>query len=179
MIRSNIATRMAACLAILLSAGQSMLGQTTTSTNCTINGNTAQCTSNTTDNAAQQQRAYEQGKQVGQALGQGISGAMQAHAFTKGLKKYCAAHPGEDWHYYSRADGHVLSSGHCPSDEDKAVAAANEFMARHSDYKPCPENSEALITYIEKNNLDPRNEKSYERAYSELKKNGGLELYSK
>ncbi len=106
---------------------------TTTNSNCNLYGNNANCTSTstTTDNAAQQQQAYEAGQRVGSAIGQGIAAGMQAHAFSKGLQRYCDAHPGEEWHYYSRTDGHALSSGHCPSDDDKALAAANTFMAHH------------------------------------------------
>lgn len=151
----NGATR--TILSILLLAGYIQCQQTT-NTNCTMNGNTANCTSETTDYGAQQQRAYEQGQQVGHALGEGISGAMQAHAFTKGLRKYCAAHSGQDWHYYSKVDGHSLSSGHCPSEEDKAAGVANEFMSRHKDFIPGVANSQAMTSYIEAHKLNPLEE---------------------
>lgn len=158
---------------------------TSTNTNCTLYGNTANCnsTSTTTDNGAQQaernREAYETGQKVGAALGQGIAGAMQAHAFSKGLRKYCNAHPGQEWAYYSRADGHKISSGYCPSDEDKGIAAANEFVSRHGDFMRTPSNSQAMTAYLEDHRLDPREEKSYERAYKDLKKSGRLELYAK
>lgn len=154
--------------------------QQTTDTTCLQAGTGAvNCNSTTTDYGAY----YRQGQQVGQAIGapigQAIYMARQRHAFSKGIKKYCAAHPGQDWHYYSRRDGHVLSSGHCPSDEDKVVAAANEFMAHHKDFKPCDANSKVMVAYIETHNLDPREQKSYERAYKALRKTGQLELYKK
>lgn len=126
-----------------------------------------------------QQQAYEAGQRFGNALGTGIAAGMQAHAFSKGLEKYCAAHPGEEWHYRSRADGRTISSGHCPSDEDKAVEAANTFMSRHHEYVPGPVNSEVMVAYIDTNKLDPREEKSYERAYKGLKAAGKLQLYAK
>jgi hypothetical protein len=157
------------------------LGQqtTTTNTNCNLYGNTASCTStsNSTDYGAQQQRAYEQGQQMGRALGQGLAGAIQAHAFTKGVRNYCNTHPGEEWRYFSRADGHTISTGHCPSDADKAGIAAAEFTAHHKDYIKGPSNSQAMISYVRQHELDPRQEKSYERAYKDLKKSGQLELY--
>jgi hypothetical protein len=177
------ANRTLRLLSIAMIAGVSTTplanGQQTTNTSCTTIGNNTNCTSTTTDYAAQQQHAYEQGQKIGNALGAGITQGMQAHAFNKGLNKYCASHPGETWHYYSGIDGHELSSGYCPNDEDKALAAANTFMAKHKDYKPKPANSKALVTYFDVHNLDPREEKSYERAYRELKKNGQLDLYAK
>ena len=151
--------------------------QQTTTTNCTVNGNSADCTSNTTDYGAQQQRAYEAGQQVGSALGTLIGMNMQARHFRKGLGKYCDAHPGQTWTYRSRSDGRLLSSGRCPSDSDKIAAAENEFVANHRTYIPCPENSQAVAAYIAQNQLDPRRAKSYERAFRELKKAGILKLY--
>jgi hypothetical protein len=171
--------RAKATLGALLFVVPAMYGQQTTNTNCTVNGNAANCTSTTIDTGAQQQRAYEAGQQFGNALGAGIAAGMQAHAFSKGLKKYCAAHPGQDWHYYSRLDGHTLSSGYCPTDEDKGVTAANEFMARHKDYIKESANSNVVVAYLQEHRLDPREEKSYEHAYNDLKKSGQLDLYKK
>lgn len=148
-----------------------------TNTDCKINGSRMNCTS--TDTAAQQQQMNQAGQQVGAALGQGIAGAMQAHAFSKGLQKYCDAHPGESWSYTSRADGHKLSSGMCPSNEEKGAEAANLFMSHHKEFIPGPNNSKVLVAYLDEHKLDPREEKSYERAYKDLKKSGQLELYGK
>jgi hypothetical protein len=114
---------------------------------------------------------------MGRALGHGLAGTIQAHAFTKGVRNYCNAHPGEEWRYFSRADGHTISTGPCPSDADKAGIAAAEFTAHHKDYIKETSNSEAMITYLQHHDLDPRNEKSYEHAYKDLKKSGQLELY--
>ena len=104
---------------------------------------------------------------------------MQAHSFNKGLKKYCDAHPGEVWHYGVVRTGQAYRSGHCPTNDEKAVQAANEFMARHHEYIPEEQNSHLLTEYVASNNLDPREEKSYERAYRDLKKTGQLRLYVK
>jgi hypothetical protein len=188
----NNATRKVAMVVVLSFALRHIArAQTsTTDTNCTIYSNTANCTSTTTDDSAQraQQAAqqaerdrqnYETGQKIGAALGQSIAVATQAHAFNKGVRKYCEAHPGEDWHYRSNADGHEISSGHCPSDEDKVTTLTNEFVAHHKDFIRSPTNAQTLVTYLETNNLDPRERKSYEKAYKELKKAGKLELYSK
>lgn len=151
--------------------------QQTANTACNTSGNRTNCT--TTSQQDQQQNAYMAGQQVGNALGDGIAGAMEAHAFTKGLRRYCDAHPGQDWHYYSRANGRELSSGHCPNDQDKALEAANIFMAKHRDYKPDPANSKAMTDYLTEHRLDPREVKSYERAYKELRRSKQLQLYAK
>jgi hypothetical protein len=172
-------TGAAAILSILLFVGPTLNGQQTTNTNCTVYGNSANCTSTTTDNAAQQQRAYEAGQQVGNAIGLGLAAGMQAHAQTKWVRNYCAAHPGEGWRWYSKADGHTISSGRCETDGDRAVAAANVFMSHHKEFIPGPANSQVLVAYLETNKLDPRQEKSYERAYKDLKHSGQLDLYKK
>ena len=176
---SRGSSRALTALSLLMLPCPLLMSQQTTNTNCMTVGSNTNCTSTTTDYGAQQQRAYEQGQQVGTALGQGIGAAMQTHAFSKGLKKYCAAHPGQHWHYYSRADGHVLSSGHCPSDEDKAVEAANLFMSKHKEYIPGANNSQLITNYLDSHRLDPREEKSYETAFKDLKKEGKLELYAR
>jgi hypothetical protein len=176
---SHVVVRTATVLVGVLILAGSAYGQETTNTNCTLSGNTANCTSNTTDYGAQQQRSYEEGQEVGSALGQGIGLAMQRHSFSKGLNKYCAAHPGAEWHYYSRADGHLLSSGHCPSEDEKAEAVANEFLSRHKDFIPEPANSKAMIAYMESHKLNPLEKKSYDHAYKALKKASQLDLYAK
>lgn len=149
--------------------------QQTTSTDCTVLGNTAHCSSNTTDTAAQQREMFQQGQQFGQALAM----AIQARKFTKDVKRYCASHPGEDWRYYSNGDGHTISSGHCLSRQEEANAAAGAFMVRHKEFKIETTNFDAMWAYVQANNLDPREEKSYERAYKDLKKTGKLDLYAK
>jgi hypothetical protein len=168
----------AAVFAALLFTGQITYSQQTTNTNCNLSGNNVNCTSNTTDYGAQQQRAYEQGQQIGNALGTGLALAMQSHSQEKWVKKFCAAHPGGDWRWYRKSDGQNLATGHCPNQDEKAVIAANEFMAHHKNYVPCEENSSAITAYIEDHNLDPRRKKSYEQAFKELMKDNQLKLYS-
>jgi hypothetical protein len=164
-----------ALLGLLFSWSHFANAQQTTSTDCTVLDNTAHYTSSTTDTAAQQREMFRQGQQFGEALAM----AIQARKFNKDVKTYCASHPGEDWHYYSNADGHVISSGHCLSPQEEANAAAGAFMTHHKEFKTETMNFNAMWAYVQANNLDPRQEKSYERAYKELKKKGQLELYAK
>jgi len=93
-----------------------MLGQQATHTNCTPNGNTADCTSTTTGSSdagvwkahkAQQQGYFLNGSavdgKIGKALGQGLRGKV---------RKFCAKHPGEVW--VLRNSKHVLLlTGEC------------------------------------------------------------------
>lgn len=172
-----------AIIGVLLLFTPMMHGQqtTTTNTNCNVYGGNATCTStsNTTDNAAQQRQAYEAGQKVGDAIGTGIALALQSHSKNGWVKKFCAGHPGETWRWTRNSDGALLDSGHCLTDEDKGVIAANEFMAHHKEFIQGPKNSQALVAYLDTHNLDPRKEKSYERAYRDLKTTGKLQLYSK
>jgi hypothetical protein len=104
---------------------------------------------------------------------------MNAHAQAKWVKNYCAAHPGTGWHASNRVTGVITARGKCPTDDDKGVTAANLFMAKHKDYIPEQANSEVLTAYVQTHNLDPREEKSYERGYKDLKKTGQLHLYAR
>ena len=166
-------------LGILLFPTFLLHGQQTTNTHCTVVGNTASCTSTTTDYGAQQQRNNESARQAGEAIGRALGRAAQQRSFSRSVKKYCAGHPGQDWNYRSRANGTVISSGHCPSEEDRVTEVANEFAAKHRDFKRSPGNAEAVASYIEEHNLDPRHPKSYERAYRDLKRSGQLDLYQR
>jgi len=85
--------------------------------------------------------------------------AIQARLPGNGLHKYC--------------------DQHCSPDDNKVVAAANEFASHHKELMPSPVNVQGFATYMEANKLDPRERKSYERAYKDLKKEGQLELYAK
>jgi hypothetical protein len=140
MTMSN-ATRRVAMLAILTFAlRHSMHGQTTTTnTDCTINGNTANCTSTSTDDSAQRQaraaaqaeqdKANEQaGAAVGNAMGGLVGAAMRKHAIAKQYKAYCNQHPGEPW---ARRDakGTVLDQGTCPG---TLVVTKGELVEAHN-----------------------------------------------
>lgn len=162
---------------ITLLFGAHVLSAQTTTTNCNTYGSMTNCTS--TSNAAQQQQAYEAGQQVGNAIGAGIAVAIESHRRSKWVKHYCAENPGQIWRWTRNSDGYVLASGYCPTVADRQVAAANEFMAKHHDYIPETENANVMVAYLEEHKLDPREERSYERGYKDLKKSGKLQLYSK
>ena len=140
-MRMNNATRSLVILVLLLFAIRpSMHGQTTTTnTDCTINGNTANCTSTSTDDSAQRQaqaaaqaekdrQAEELGKSVGNATGGLIGLAMRKHAIAKQYKAYCNQHPGEPW---ARRDakGSVLDQGTCPG---TLVVTKQELIEAHN-----------------------------------------------
>jgi hypothetical protein len=165
-----------AALAMAFASSQAM-AQETTNTNCTLNGNTANCTSTKTDNAEQQRRAYEAGQQLGNALGVGIARAVRAGKQAKWVKNFCARHPGGGWYWH--VGNTITDRGTCPTDDDRDIEAANLFMSRHKDYVPEQANSTIMVAYLESHNLDPREEKSYEKGYKDLKKSGRLHLYSK
>lgn len=88
-------------------------GQQTTNTNCSVNGNNANCTSTTTDSAAQQRQATEAGRQVGTGVGNVIAIMVSNHTRNKWVKNYCASHPGGSWKWTNNADGHVMATGQC------------------------------------------------------------------
>jgi hypothetical protein len=165
--------------AFVLIAGQLTQAQQTTNTSCILSGNMANCTSTTVDHSAQQRQAYETGQQVGSAIGIIVGRAVASHKMNAGIRKYCVQHPGSRYTWRNNRTGYVMASGYCPSNDDKAAYAANEFVAHHKDYKPSDANSQALLSYINAHNLDPREKKTYERAYIDMKKAGTLELYSK
>ena len=56
---------------------------------------------------------------------------------------------------------------------------ANEFIAHHKDFIRSAANANVVVTFLEMNKLDPRERRSYEKAYRELKKAGKLELYAR
>lgn len=178
--RDDMTNQGRAIIGVLLLFAPALHGQqtTTTNTNCNVYGDNANCTSisTTTDNAAQQQQAYEAGQKVGDAIGLGLAAGIDAHRRTNWVKHFCAGHPGAGWTWGNAQ--HVAASGQCPTDESKALTAANTFMSRHKDFIKNKANSEAITAYLDSHNLDPREEKSYERAFKDLKKAGQLQLYS-
>lgn len=166
----------------LLLCVASVSAQTTTTTHCDTQAGgdtsaTTNCTSTSTNPSAQQQQNYQAGYQVGSALGSALAANIQAHSLNKKLKKYCEAHPNETWTYRNGA-GEEISSGTCPPPVDKSGVAANAFIAKHKDYVLEKANADAMFDYIEAHNLNPNEEKSYEMAYKDLKKEHKLHLYA-
>ena len=89
-------------------------------------------------------------------------------------QSYCLGHPGEDW---TRISQSTTQTGHCPSADDRSIAVLNNFLAHHKKIAPSPANTQTLVAYVSYNKLNPRENKSYERAYKSLKNAGELDLY--
>ena len=105
-----------AVLAFFFALQYAMLGQQTTHTYCTQNGNTADCTSTTADSndvavwkahKLQQQGYFLNGSaidsKIGNALGESVRGKV---------KKFCAKHPDEVW-VLRNSKRVVLLTGQC------------------------------------------------------------------
>jgi hypothetical protein len=105
----------------------------TTTTNCTLIGNQANCTS-TSDAQAQAQQQEQQRendeamRNAGTAIGQGLGNMMAARKNRKTLERYCSQHPGEYWTWGNQ-------HGECPGTMSEAYARqhlidASKFSAR-------------------------------------------------
>lgn len=105
----------------------------TTTTNCTLIGNQANCTS-TSDAQAQAQQQEQQRendeamRNAGTAIGQGLGNMMAARKNRKTLERYCSQHPGEYWTWDNQ-------HGECPGTMSEAYARqhlidASKFSAR-------------------------------------------------
>src|SRR5208282_1956919 len=132
---SNATRRLAILLVLSFALRHSMHGQTTTTdTNCTVNGNTANCTSTSTDNSAairaQQERQAEQDKaneQAGAAVGKAMGSAMNGLIVGHKIKSYCKQHAGESY-TWTWPDGRK-QEGVCPGTvvvtKEKLIEASN------------------------------------------------------
>lgn len=172
----RVLSRKAFALSVLAIASPVLFAQQAAITNFTTSGINADFTSTRIDYVVQPQHVHEQGQQNRNSLRSPVPVAKQAQLFTfKSVKKFCALHPDEDWRYV-RADGQVLSTGHCLSDLDKGFEAATNFRSHHRDFIAGESNAQLMTDYLESHRLDPREEKSYEIAYKDLKKAGMLDL---
>jgi hypothetical protein len=98
---------------VLLAAGA--VGQnstSTTQTNCTLNGNMADCTSNTQTQAQPQHTSAQSAQQMHQGM-QALGTGIAYHKANNWVKKYCKKHPGSTWWYQSPATGRL--EGTCPN----------------------------------------------------------------
>jgi hypothetical protein len=101
MLAHNAPRTLAMFVVLSFALRHSTQGQTTTTnTDCTLNGNTAICTSTSTDDSAQkarqaeqQREAYETGQKIGSALGRGILAIRDRQKFNG----YCKQHAGEPY----------------------------------------------------------------------------------
>ena len=131
---SNATRRLAILLVLSFALRHSMHGQTTTTdTNCTVNGNTANCTSTSTDNSAairaQQERQAEQDKaneQAGAAVGKAMGSAMNGLIVGHKIKSYCKQHAGESY-TWTWPDGRK-QEGVCPG----TVVGIENYCKQHT-----------------------------------------------
>ena len=86
----------------LLVAGSAFGQQSTTNTDCTVNGQQVNCTSNTTGSgstdaqrAEQQREMNEAGKAIGNAVGSAIGNKILKHR----VNKWCEGHPDGSWNF--------------------------------------------------------------------------------
>jgi hypothetical protein len=99
-------------LTLLVARAVGQNSTSTTQTDCTLFGNTANCTSTTQTQqqpSAQSEQGYKTGQAVGTALGQAIAYHRAKHA----IKRYCKKNPGSPWWYSSPATGRL--DGTCPN----------------------------------------------------------------
>jgi hypothetical protein len=87
---------------VLLTAGSAFGQQSTTDTNCNVNGQQINCTSNTTSTgstdaqmAEQQRETNESIKAAGNALGTAIGNTVLKHR----VNKWCEGHPDGSWNF--------------------------------------------------------------------------------
>ena len=174
----RVLSRKVLTLGFLAVASPFLFAQQTGVTNFATTGISADFASASVGYAARPQPAGDQ-RQEENAQGKELPAVIQAHLFnSRNVKKYCASHPDEDWRL-RRADGHLVSTGHCPSDVERGFEAASIFRAHHRDFVAGENNAQQMMSYFEAHQLDPREERSYETAYRDLKKAGKLDLYAR
>lgn len=126
-----------------------------TNTNCTANGNQADCNTQT-------QQANQNGEKLGAGLGQ-LAVALAIRHAQKATESFCHNNPGQVYKGYQ-----------CPTLEQAAVETAISWRDRHPKFHQCPENANVMINYMTSNNLDPTSYKSYDTAFKALKKQGKI-----
>jgi hypothetical protein len=97
------------------------------------------------------------GQQIGAGIGQGIA--------TRQQEKFCKKNPGQVYHGYK-----------CPTEEERSFLTAKRWMDDHPKFHQSDENAKAMVAYMKENKLDPREYKSYNKAFKALKKAGKVEL---
>lgn len=131
----------------------------TYNTSCVLYPSAAYCTTSTSDGgtamaSAERQQQYDAGYAVGRNVGMGIARKM----FPGWRRKYCSQHPEQPFYYNEEI------SGSCPTLEHLAYEAAYEFRAKHGDQIKSAEHAQAIVTYIQTNNLPDWEPKSYQKA---------------
>jgi hypothetical protein len=92
---------------LLLLSGSAVPQQQKTETKCQKIGDNIDCTSTTTDTAAQQKANQEAADNI-------VGKPIMAWRVNRGVKKYCKQHPGEPFHW-TMPDGTIVRRGVCPA----------------------------------------------------------------
>lgn len=135
----------------------------TYNTSCTLYPNTASCTTTKADGgAAANAEAQRQQYQTGQAIGSGMGMAIFRAHFPGWRRKHCSQHPEQPFDYRNAAGDSI--KGTCPTLNQLANEAAQEFRGKHPYAVKSPEQAQAMDKYIVDNKLSPWEPKSYEKA---------------
>ena len=102
-------------------------------------------------------------RQVGNALGMGIAAAIQNHR-NPGQRSVAAV-----WQHQDKKAHNEYSAW---SD------GVHEVLARHQEVANNQTNRVILLMYVQNNHLSPEETRSWEKAYTNLKSDGKLELQS-
>jgi hypothetical protein len=101
-----------AMIAFFVAGATGQNSTSTTQTDCSLHGNTADCTSTTQTQTypppqpRQSTQAYQNGYITGQAIGNSMAKSIAVHRANNWVKKYCKKHgSGSSWWYYNPTIG--------------------------------------------------------------------------
>ena len=135
----------------------------TYNTSCTLYPNAAYCTTVKADGgAASAAEAQRQQYETGQAIGSGMGMAIFRAHFPGWRRKHCSQHPEQPFDYRNARGDSI--TGTCPTLNQLANEAAQEFRGKHPYAVKSPEQAQAMDKYIADNKLSPWEPKSYEKA---------------
>jgi hypothetical protein len=142
----------------------------TYNTSCTLYPNGASCTTVKADGgAAAAAEERKQQAEAGQAIGSGMGMAIFRAHFPGWRRKHCSQHPEQPFDYRNARGDSI--TGTCPTLNQLANEAAQEFRGKHPYAVKSPEQAQAMDKYIADNKLSPWEPKSYEKAAKETEKN--------
>jgi hypothetical protein len=135
----------------------------TYNTSCTLYPNAAYCTTTRANGgSASTAEAQRQQYETGQAVGSGVGMAIFRAHFPGWRRKHCSQHPEQPFDYRNARGDSI--TGTCPTLNQLANEAAQEFRGKHPYAVKSPEQAQAMDKYIADNKLSPWEPKSYEKA---------------
>ena len=87
---------------VLVAAGSAFGQQSTTNTDCNVNGQQVNCTSNTTSTGSTDAQRAEQQREMneaGKAIGNAVGSAIGNKILRKRVNKWCEGHPDGSWNF--------------------------------------------------------------------------------